>query len=218
MRHFPSLPLFHVLTVVCVVISLISTSVYARPRDLQTVSNLPGLDNPPPNHLSHSTNALAVVPQHQRRGPTTYYNNLAPWKVVVAATAFFWNSANQVAIPATDIANLWATIAADAAAAVSSNYRTDTKYEWGQGAVQVVFTVRMGTGSSATIPWSLVAQLAMEFQQEALRGNAGAFRAQVNGPLGKNVVGGLPYIEVILALGKRTVIAGLDEAVNWGII
>ena len=81
--------------------------------------------------------------------------------------------------------------------------------EFGIGALSLAFRVHGGAGSTTTVPWSLILNLAQEFRDRALRGVPTGFRAVVNGPLGTNVMGEVTWIEVVLAAAGEVFMDGL---------
>ena len=102
---------------------------------------------------------------------------------------------------------------ADASANVARRATQTAVVEFGLGAISLAFRVRDGAGSSATVPWTLILQLAQEFEQRALRGDPTSFRAAVQGPLGVNSWGGEPWIEVVLVVAGKEVMDGFPWSV-----
>ena len=64
-----------------------------------------------------------------------------------------------------------------------------------------------------TVPWELIKHLAEYFEMRARYGNALGFRAVVTGPLGVNVLGGSPWIEVVLVVAGQEV----RDGVPWSV-
>lgn len=73
--------------------------------------------------------------------------------------------------------------------------------------------MRDGLGAT-TLPWGLVLQLAQVFEARAQRGPPMGFRVVVQGPgLGVNVLGRVPWVEVVLVVRGEGVMDGFPWAI-----
>ena len=115
---------------------------------------------------------------------------------------------DQLATPAAQLANFMAGVLSEAKKNLESNVPASDDLEFGVGSVRLAFRIRDGVGSSATIPWSLIAYLAKDFERAAREGNPAAFRAIINGPWPKNIQGLEPWVEVVLVVGGNTLMSG----------
>ena len=214
MRYLSPNPLFQFLAVLAIVTSLHPITVLALPTDIQS---------PPPSSPNHAASPLHLpavlpIPKHsptiQNRAITTYYDNLGPWRMALTAVSFFYaNYLNTIPVPSSKMAHFFADIASQASAHVSAHDLGQTSMFFGEGAVSLAFILRDGVGAEGiTVPWDLVAQLAGEFAARAVRGNPTAFRARVDGPLGKNMQGTSPWIEVVLTVGESVL-----DGIKWSI-
>lgn len=129
--------------------------------------------------------------------------------LLTASTAFLSTSST----PSSTLANFLSTVVSDAQAALSHQTPESAVIEFGLGALELAFRVRNGRGAT-TLPWGLVLQLAQVFEARAQRGLLMGFRAVVRGPeLGMNVLGGLPWVEVVLVVRGE----GVKDGFPWSI-
>jgi len=211
MRHFPTLSFIHLLCLLALTISLHSTTTFALPTTTHDLS--PSNHAPPPLHLPALLPLKPHPPTHQKRTITTYYNNLGAWRMILTASSTLLYTLSPPTVPAPTLATFLSAVATLASTNAAANTPSQTAMVFGKGAVSLALTVRNGLGGPQTIPWGLVARLAGEFAGRAARGNAAAFRGEVYGPLGKNVMGEEPWIEVVLVVGKEV----LFDRIDWSL-
>ena len=202
MRHFSIIsPLSYFVTFLSLSLILYSPPTLARPTTSEPIP-IPHYDAPP--------DLTALQP---RGLPVTRYNNLGAWTMVLTSTLGAFLNVNQPTTSIPKLVDFFAKVAAQAATLSTTNAIERTALDFGEGAIQFAMVVQDGVGSPSTIPWALVADLATELMLRANRGNPTAFKARVMGPMKPNVLGGQPWIEIVLVVAGEK----LMDGINWGI-
>ena len=196
----------------------ISANVLQKPPNSRALQPLTDI----PIRRDHPQELTPVFPRATGGGrpPITRYRNLGAWRMALTATSVFYSAAKDLASTTLQnsatarIVNFLASTAEQASEAIASGTAESESVEFGVGALELAFRVRDGEGSgTGTIPWELVRQLAQYFEMRARYGNALGFRAVVTGPLGVNVLGGSPWIEVVLVVAGQEVLDGVPWSV-----
>lgn len=156
----------------------------------------------------------------RKRVTVSHYRNLGPFRMVLTASTAFYSAGKDAAHlisstpPPTDkIVPFLSDVAAQARKALTSKEAESAIVEFGAGALELAFRVRDGVGAPTVVPWDLVMTLAEYFEMRARYGNPMGFRAVVTGPLGMNVLGGSPWIEVVLVVAGQGVMDGFPWSV-----
>ncbi|KAL6715202.1 hypothetical protein ACLMJK_007466 [Lecanora helva] len=153
---------------------------------------------------------------HPKRAITSHYNGLGPYKMSLTASSLLLTPALPAPLSPSikTLTNLFTSVATQAAAHAASNAPAITTVaEFGQGSVTLAFLLRGKGNGKASISWQLVELLAQQFLRRAQMGNPSAFRGVVSGPFGGDGMGGVPWVEVVLTVGGKAVV----EGVEWGI-
>jgi len=174
---------------------------------------IPTLTTPLTQSSVYPPSLLSPHPHHilSKRAFTTNYPNLPNnyRMLLTASTAFL----STYSTPSSTLATFLSTIVTDAHAALSHQTPESAVLEFGLGALELAFRVRDGLGAT-TLPWGLVLQLAQVFEARAQRGPPMGFRAVVQGPgLGVNVLGRVPWVEVVLVVRGQGVMDGFPWSV-----
>lgn len=183
------------------------------PRALQTLT-----DNSVRRDHPHELTRVSRRAAGRVQSPTTHYRKLGAWRMVLTAASSFYSAAKDLAeqAPTTSLVNFLASAAEEAGEAIASKSAESTNVQFGVGALELAFRIRDSEGGGpgpVTVPWELVKELAEYFEMRARYGNALGFRAVITGPLGVNVLGGTPWIEVVLVVAGQEVMNGVPWSV-----
>lgn len=146
-----------------------------------------------------------------KRAPVSHYRQLGVWRMVERGASALFSAALTVSKPSRELSELLSSVMLDASQAMALDKAEQDTLIWGRGAIEFVLRIVDGEGSPAKVPWELVLQMAQDIKTRTENGAPMMFKATVSGPLAANVLGGLPYIEVILNAAAETIFDGFGK-------
>ena len=216
------LPITKFFCLLCLFLSLSSRTVFSNPIGAKPAQNpyIPRALQPPTDTSVRRDHPheLTRVSRRAAGSGTTHYRTLGGWRMALTAATSFYNAAKDLAeqSPTTNLVNFLASAAEEASDNIASKVAESANLQFGLGSLQLAFRIRDGEGGGpgpVTVPWELIKHLAEYFEMRARYGNALGFRAVVTGPLGVNVLGGSPWIEVVLVVAGQEVMDGVPWSV-----